>query len=324
MSSRVLLKVGNSLDLLKRLPDNSVDSLVTDPPYDLTNGKSAKGFMHQAWDGTGIAFNVAFWREIYRVMKPGAHFLAFGGTRTHHRMTCAIEDAGFEIRDELDWLYGSGFPKSLNIGKAIEATIRCGGSHSRKLRQTEQETGGASYTMKGRNNGILGDVVECPRKEWIPTTAEAQQWQGWGTALKPAREPIVMARKPLDGTAAQSVMKHGCGGLNIDGCRIELQPGQDDLSVDDSRSGQPLDTRDGQFGRWPANILFDEDAAAELDAQSGVSTSGQPRNDRGTGGIWSPGTNVPCGPQHGDTGGASRFFYVAKAGSEPDPIRWTG
>ena len=146
---------------LKELADNSIDSIVTDPPYEL-------GFMGKSWDASGIAYDVTVWQECLRVLKPGGHMLAFSGSRTYHRMACAIEDAGFQIRDQIMWVYGSGFPKSLNIGKQDGCEV----------------------------------------------------WDGWGTALKPAHEPIVLARKPLDGTVAKNVLTHGVGGINIDGCRV--------------------------------------------------------------------------------------------------------
>jgi DNA modification methylase len=243
-----VIHTGSNLDVLPTLPDNSIDAIVTDPPYEL-------GFMGKSWDSTGIAYNVALWKECLRVLKPGGHLLAFSGSRTYHRMTCAIEDAGFEIRDQMMWVYGSGFPKSLNVAKAVDAHIRCGGSSSRKLRQTEQETGGQSYELKGVNNGILGEKKTWDRKEWKPTTEQAKPWDGWGTALKPAHEPICIARKPLDGTVANNVIKWGLGGINIDATRVCVECGNDDATELLDKCMDCLE--DEPQGRFPANLMHD-------------------------------------------------------------------
>lgn len=249
---------GECVSVLARFNANRFDACVTDPPYEL-------GFMGKTWDGSGIAFSVAFWREVLRVLKPGAHLVAFGGTRTYHRMVCAIEDAGFEVRDSLHWFYGTGFPKSLNVG------------------------------------------------------------DGRGTALKPGHEPIVLARKPLAGTVAGNLATWGTGALNIDACRLETA---DDLGNGLSRESPTRPGFEGGFrsvpirghagGRWPANVLLDEGAAAELDEQSGQRGAAAPV--RGTeaspashGVVTNARARVP-GVFHGDSGGASRFFYVAKPG----------
>lgn len=244
---------------MAELQPASVHAIVTDPPYGL-------GFMGKSWDH-GVP-GPPFWVEALRVLKPGGHLLAFGGTRTFHRLTCAIEDAGFEIRDCLMWLYGTGFPKSRNLDG---------------------------------------------------------EWDGWGTALKPAWEPIIMARKPLDGTVAQNVLKHGCGGINVDGCRVGMGGGHRfPEGAGDPQAptvacfgagltGQSSEAVEG-LGRWPANVVLDEEAAGMLDEQSGESKSGESKSgERGRGGIWAEGNGVPCGSQYGDSGGASRFFYTAKA-----------
>jgi len=258
------------LERLKDLADGSVDSIVTDPPYEL-------GFMGKAWDGSGIAYNVDFWRECLRVLKPGGHLLAFGGTRTYHRMAVAIEDAGFEIRDSIHWVYGSGFPKSLDVSKAIDKQAgakreivgkRLTGSAKIARAQRDLSTGGTDFGS-GQN---LVDIT-------APATPAAQQWQGWGTALKPAHEPIVVARKPLEGTVAANVQEHGTGALNIDGCRIGSAGGTKKGAQGQRRNGDNADFTTGgtvvplQEGRWPANIIFDEAAGAELDAQSGLEAS---------------------------------------------------
>ena len=213
---------GDCIEQLANLPNFSVDSIVTDPPYEL-------GFMGKSWDNAGIAYSVELWGEALRVLKPGGHLLAFGAARTYHRMTCAIEDAGFEIRDSIHWIYGSGFPKSLDVSKAID-----------KAAGAEREVVGIKK-RQGRSGGIMGSPRDIEQAVTIPATIPATIWQGWGTALKPAHEPIVVARKPLIGTVAANVLEHGTGALNIDACRI------------------------GEWKRWPANIVFDDDAAAELE-----------------------------------------------------------
>ena len=309
---------GSNLDVLPTLPDNSVDSIVTDPPYEL-------GFMGKSWDNSGIAYSVELWTECMRVLKPGGHLLGFGGSRTWHRLAVAIEDAGFEMRDSIAWLYGSGFPKSMNISKAIESTLLNGSSHSTALRKTEQDGNGDSYQLVGKNNGIMGETRVYDRKEFAPSTLEAQKWEGWGTALKPAFEPIVVARKPVsEKTVAANVLKHGVGGLNIDASRIAANGdnlnGGKQGGTDNQIYAKGLGDSSGQSmaldGRWPANIILDPYTAELLDEQSGVRQTGAfPKLvDR---------SNTKVYGQYGseekekritlDSGGASRFFYVAKA-----------
>jgi DNA modification methylase len=248
--SAVTIHTGDSRQVLRTMPENSVDAIVTDPPYEL-------GFMNKAWDRSGIANDVKFWDDCLRVLKPGGHLLAFSGSRTYHRMACAIEDAGFEVRDQMMWVYGNGFPKSLNVAKAIDSTIRLGGSNTRKLRQTEQETGGDSYQLKGRNGGIMGEEKTFDRKEWKPTTDEAKKWDGWGTALKPAHEPICVARKPLVGTVAENVLKYGTGAINIDGTRICPECGDDDATEELPFCMDCVEDGAMDQGRWPANLMHD-------------------------------------------------------------------
>lgn len=241
-------------------------------------------------------------REAMRVLKPGGHLLAFGGTRTYHRLASGIEDAGFEIRDCLAWMYGTGFPKSLDVSKAID---KAAGAERLVVGFEDRRSAfdGVARSSEGHSNeyGSITNKGVVPITG--PATAEAARWRGWGTALKPAYEPIVVARKPLDGTVAQTVLKHGTGVLNVDGCRI---------SGADAEKFQT-----NELGRWPANVLFDEDAAAMLDEQSGESVSrvGQPRSavsGRGWG-------MTATGSEHDDSGGASRsasrFMYTAKASS---------
>jgi site-specific DNA-methyltransferase (adenine-specific) len=252
------------------MPDNSIDSIVTDPPYEL-------GFMGKKWDSTGIAYDATLWAECLRVLKPGGHLIAFGGTRTYHRMTCAIEDAGFEIRDCIQWIYGSGFPKSHNLD---------------------------------------GD------------------WHGFGTALKPAVEPAVLARKPLSGTVADNVMTWGVGALNIDGCRVPSDDGFEKawdkpVRTNIANGGGAFGTGESSKrgtkaidisankpvgGRWPANVIFDEEAAQMLDEQSGHSVSKATPRNNGQFKSFSKGFDYAHTTHgHSDSGGASRFFYVAKA-----------
>lgn len=200
-----VIHTGSNLDVLPTLPDNSVDAIVTDPPYEL-------GFMGKSWDSTGIAYNVSLWKECMRVLKPGGHLLAFSGSRTYHRMTCAIEDAGFEVRDQMMWVYGSGFPKSHNISKALDKAVGV----EREVIGTRKRNAGSKSSHAFEQSRELEFEITAP------ATAAAKRWQGWGTALKPAHEPICLARKPLDGTVADNVRKWGVGGLNIDGCRVDF------------------------------------------------------------------------------------------------------
>lgn len=193
---------GDCLEKLKELPDDSVDSIVTDPPYEL-------GFMGKTWDNTGIANNPLMWAECLRVLKPGGYLLSFGGTRTYHRMACAIEDAGFEVRDMIEWVYGSGFPKSLNIGKAVD-----------KFQGNEREVSRVRTDGSGNatsENNMYDDDHKFVATKVFNETKGTSEWEGWGTALKPAHEPICMARKPLaEKTVAENVLKYGTGGINIE------------------------------------------------------------------------------------------------------------
>jgi site-specific DNA-methyltransferase (adenine-specific) len=308
---------GSNLDVLPTLPDNSVDAIVTDPPYEL-------GFMGKSWDSSGIAYSVELWQECLRVLKPGGHLLAFGGSRTWHRLAVAIEDAGFDVRDSIAWLYGSGFPKSMDVSKAIDKAAGA----ERKV------VGSASNGVKGLDamNLAQGKRPQMYKEEKTynltePATHEAKMWAGWGTALKPAFEPIVVARKPLVGTVAANVLLWGVGGLNIDGSRIGTGTGE-------TRTVEYPDIRGGNYGqdgeayadratvkrevkdqgRWPANIILDEHTAGLLDEQSGVTKSRSALMGNGTRSEgWNLNTADPSVRGHNDSGGASRFFYVAKA-----------
>uniref|UniRef100_A0AAU8GR39 DNA methyltransferase n=1 Tax=Mycobacterium phage TwoPeat TaxID=3158882 RepID=A0AAU8GR39_9CAUD len=413
--SNVDLRLGDCRDILTELEDDSVDSIVTDPPYEL-------GFMSKKWDNSGIAFDVEMWEQCLRVLKPGGHLLAFGGSRTWHRLTVAIEDAGFEIRDSIAWLYGSGFPKSLDVSKAIDkarddrddvlqvtstladlaaaagitradidahmGTSDMGGWWLSTLRHRcacpsienwtrlrdfipgatalddlvwklngrkgspgeawgqREVIGSASVpighafagsTYGGDSSGRVVDIT-------APATPDAKRWQGWGTALKPAFEPIVVARKPLVGTVAANVLEHGTGALNIDACRTEYEQGGSLATNPSLRSGIsggngghifPTETErrvvtPHASGRWPTNVVLDEAQAAELDKQSGNlpggvtvrrNMHGQEQNANGIYGSRKRYASEDF--TYGDSGGASRFFpvfkYQAKAPTKERP-----
>lgn len=378
---------GNNLDLLRTLPDCSVDSIVTDPPYEL-------GFMGKKWDSTGIAYSVELWSECLRVLKHGGHLLAFSGSRTYHRMVVAIEDAGFEIRDQIMWVYGSGFPKSLDVSKAIDkmngeigrkqkftefmrstgitakqiddATGTMMGSHytthptqpaiptaalwkiirpmiddvpdwvDELVERTEakrdvigQRTTGAALSNKssGLETGSGGTDFGSGQNTiniTTPATDAAQQWSGWGTALKPAHEPIVMARKPLgEKTVAENVLRYGTGAINIDASRVGTEGGTQ-RATNEKHLGRTsmADFTKGNFGvdeldkgRFPANFIHDgSDEVLALFPDTGKSQGGR-IGKKSMGNV----TNVPAGVYeagdagYGDSGSAARFFYCAKA-----------
>ncbi|HUX15300.1 MAG TPA: DNA methyltransferase, partial [Phycisphaerae bacterium] len=305
---------GDCLEVMRGWPDASVDAIVTDPPYALTPNKKSGtqtttgGFMGKKWDNGSRSFSVEFWAEALRLLKPGGHLLSFGGTRTYHRMAIAIEDAGFEIRDMIQWLYGSGFPKSLNISKAID---KAAGAQRKVVgRRTDRA---ATPKLDIRGGKLVGDNRPQIDLSAItaPATDDAKRWDGWGTALKPACEPVCVARKPLEGTVADNVLIHGTGGLNIEAGRI----GTDDTRRIDERPGAQL----GKFGkadiygsaagasetgsrsgRWPANVALDEEAAALLDEQSGeLVTGGSPEYS---------GTRTSAAGQFGLTGGQESWY----------------
>ena len=400
---RVTLYHGDCLDVLAAMPDASVDAIVTDPPYGL-------GFMGKAWDD--LPPGEPWARECLRVLKPGGHLLAFGGTRTWHRLACAVEDAGFEMRDSIAWLYGSGFPKSLDVSKAIDKRANVNDETRRRVAlvaeiiRTHREAKGmeraaVSLAVVGTPSGACWNwehqqlpsaemwpaikrvldipdrfdgLIEGTRAQFIgaereviatgyrvrrestvqivglsdgeydltaPATDAAREWAGWGTALKPAFEPIVVARKPLAGTVAANVLAHGTGALNIDATRI----GTTDSLCGGANKGMTAETRHEGFarpwmrddeareaaaarsrentaraesmGRWPANVVLDESQAAALDEQSGTSESriGKPRG-AASGDGWGM---TATGAEYADSGGASRFFYTAKAASAERP-----
>jgi DNA modification methylase len=306
------LILGDSLERLKDLPTSTIDAVVTDPPYGLS-------FMGKKWDYD--VPTAELWREVFRVMKPGAHLLSFFGTRTYHVGVSRIEDAGFEIRDQLCWLYGSGFPKSLDVSKAID---KAAGAEREVIARTGQRCGVFAHSGTGAQQNI--DDYEAVIT--APATDDAKQWQGWGTALKPANEPIVLARKPLEKglTVAQNVLKWGTGALNVDAGRIagkKPQTVQGGRSIKgnafngNSNAEARRSLSDNTQGRWPANVLFDEEAAAVLDEQSGTLKSGNMTGSivRADNRIYGKAGSTLGRKQmvrDGDSGGASRFFYVAK------------
>ena len=261
MTTDALIIKGDCLKVMAGLPEASIDAIVTDPPYGLS-------FMGKDWD-KGVP-GESFWREALRVAKPGCHILAAGGSRTYHRLTCAIEDAGWEIRDCIIWMYGSGFPKSLDVSKAIdreagaEREVVVGKRWEANRKPGTKEAG--RYGEYGPDDGLVT----------APATDAARQWQGWGTALKPAFEPFILARKPLDGTVANNVQRYGCGALNVDGCRVEMNGETIERKsrytghltnchiemrpwmIQKFEAGEPLKNDFVNFaGRWPANVIHD-------------------------------------------------------------------
>jgi len=367
---------GNCLAVMPEFPSEFIDSVVTDPPYEL-------GFMGKSWDRSGIAYNVEVWRECLRVLKPGGHLLAFGGSRTYHRLACAIEDAGFEIRDQIQWIYGSGFPKSLDVSKAIDQAgglspreqsdlLRNKRERARFTREALAQKVGCTVSSvrdweEGRARAVgraieyiipspeyrakLADVLGYTADERVivgagngsrslyetghrgiaygaATTDSAKQWDGWGTALKPAHEPLVLARKPLIGTVAENVLQHGTGGLNVDGCRIEIES-TDDIYAKNPHTlgtigangiygdGKPTLYEQGK-GRWPANVITDgsDEVLAGFPDSESRPHAGAQLSGNGTHGGWKREAHkkeYPKWSPHCDSGSAARFFYCAKA-----------
>ena len=307
------------------------DAVLCDPPYEL-------GFMGKSWDRTGVAFDKRTWALIRSLCKPGAHLLAFGGTRTAHRLFVAVEDGGFEIRDSLAWLYGSGFPKSLDVSKAIDKAagaerevvgVRPG--HEEFVGRTDAHSAGARCDGWDRPWKADPEKVKAHHLATAPASPLAKTWAGYGTALKPAYEPIVLARVPLDGTMVENVTKWGCGALAIDDCRIATDWSERPESWKRSGHSKKPDAEKiaapaGQGiechpkGRWPANVLLDEEAAALLDAQTGTLTSGSSDGFQGevTKSVALGAKRNQIRPEviYADSGGASRFFYTAKASRE--------
>jgi DNA modification methylase len=308
MSERVEIVNGDSLLVLQLLDDNSVDAIVTDPPYGLA-------FMGKKWDYDVPSVEV--WAECLRVLKPGGHLLAFAGTRTQHRMAVRIEDAGFEIRDMIAWVYGSGFPKSHDVSKAIDKAVGA----EREVVGYREHTSKDIRGNASNGRGISGIKNEGKERLSLPYTAPAtdaaKQWQGWGTALKPALEPITVARKPLTGTVAENVMEWGTGGLNIDGCRVGTSGARfNGRNVDSDIYGKygtskPKEVYD--YGRWPANLIHDgseEVVGLFPDTKSGKMGPWNNRTTNGSpNGIYGKfDEEHPLSETYGDSGSAARFF----------------
>jgi DNA modification methylase len=298
--------------VLKTLPENHFHSVVTDPPYEL-------GFMGKKWDSSGVAFDPETWKAVLRVMRPGAYLLAFGGSRTYHRLACAIEDAGFTLRDSLMWLYGQGFPKSFDISKGIDKQLGV----EREILSKE------IYRTQSSSGGIM-NAVDKPRYsiETQPATDDAKKWQGWGTQLKPAFEPIILAQKPIaERNIPLNILKHGAGAMNIEASKIEtLTPREKiDPTAQTGAStfaggtgiggGSKYLGKSSYEGRWPTNVILDEVTASLLDEQSGnLSGPGGPgkQSEYSSGKMFS-GIGTKQGKVYPkEEGGASRFFYVAK------------
>lgn len=321
------LLLGDCLAKLSEMPDCSVDAIVTDPPYGLS-------FMGKKWDYDVPSVEV--WAECLRVLKPGGYLLAFAGTRTQHRMAVRIEDAGFEIRDMIAWIYGSGFPKSMDVSKAID---KAAGAEREVISEIKTNSGGMAHISKTnaehgfRPAAYNGHSFDDSAKNCIqitaPATPEAQQWSGWGTALKPALEPITVARKPLsERTVAANVLAHGTGGINVDGCRVEAVGGRPLIishgdgfgsgehvtaygnGLSGSRHGGTTTT-----GRWPANLIHDgSDEVVELfpesKGQQGAISGKEPSSKTNV--IYSEYQQQNKSEPRSDTGSAARFFYCAK------------
>lgn len=307
---------GNMLDMLEVIQPNSIDSIITDPPYELN-------FMSKGWDNEGISFQKETWKKCYDVLKDGGYLLAFGGSRTFHRIACAIEDAGFEIRDTIMWLYGSGFPKSLNIGLAVD-----------KKNGIDNRTGNIVQGMASNNTESLNNhkyETQNFKKEYEERKAQ-NEWRGWGTALKPSFEPIIIARKPFKGSLVDNVIKNGVGGINIDECRVE--PTGEDIGRNNiNAKNSPLNSKDGwnnnsmvgidttgRFeGRFPANTMltydesdFDEVCGGFPYTKTGDRKKGTPIKQLGV--VNEKNCEYLGNKDYfGDSGSASRYFYCAKA-----------
>ena len=305
---------GDCLSVLATLDENSIDTCITDPPYEL-------GFMGKKWDSSGIAFQPETWQAVFRVLKPGAILLAFGGTRTYHRMVCAIEDAGFEIRDTIAWVYGSGFPKSYDIGKGIDK--RAGAEREvvgyKETSSYPDSDGVAYYKNRTKSEGTQVATGGMPEIT-APSTPEAQLWDGWGTALKPAFEPIVVAMKPIDGTFANNALTWGVAGLWIDGGRVGSEGGEthtggwQDLMVGGKVANGGVKADYAPKGRFPANLIHDgSDEVVGLFPQTGKGAYPKLSDEfTGKSNITFRGAETRDERVNLDSGSAARFFMTCK------------
>lgn len=285
---------GDMLDMLQVIKPESIDAIVCDPPYEL-------GFMNKSWDSTGIAFKKETWQNCFEVLKPGGYLLAFGGSRTYHRIACAIEDAGFEIRDCVMYLYGTGFPKSMDIAKALEGKLTLGSSNPKDFKKLNREQitrGNWGYATMQLEQGYRNKNydTEAESETYLgklePTTDLAKEWQGWGTCLKPAYEPIIVARKPFKGSVVDNIIKYRVGGINIDGCKIGNEKRTQFCGKSNGRTYSEYSQKNAHFetveGRFPANVITD--GSEEV-------AKGMPNT-----------TSTPIAEES-----AMRYFYSAKA-----------
>lgn len=301
---------GNMLDMLEVIKSNSIDSIVCDPPYELN-------FMNKGWDNSGIAFQKEAWEKCYKALKPGGYLLAFGGSRTFHRIACAIEDAGFEIRDTIMWLYGSGFPKSMNIGLAID-----------KKNGVESIDTGITSPNARPNCDKSNTLYESGTVGKEFTIKKAQnEWKGWGTSLKPSYEPIIVARKPIENSVVENVLKYGVGGINIDECRVstneKIETGRNGRTTKSMFSKSELKNCEREYqenGRFPANTILTYDETDENEVCGGMPNSishfSEPNNEKSnyeSRADFLSGKAHKSGMHYEDEGSASRYFYCAKA-----------
>lgn len=320
---------GSMLDMLEHIEPNTIDSIVTDPPYELN-------FMNKGWDNSGIAFQKDTWKRCYEVLKPGGYLLAFGGSRTFHRIACAIEDAGFEIRDTIMWLYGSGFPKSMNIGLAVD---KKNGVESKVVGYADttmpdfRDVGKKQKELSGIDKLTFGQIENSERKAQ-PIYEPQNEWKGWGTCLKPSFEPIIVARKPLDGTCVDNIIKWGVGGLNIDECRVETNENitnhsRSEISANNhifknkAQETQETHKTTGQeLGRFPANTIltYNETDYEEVCGGFPQSKGASSQNNYSNGSIYRGQSLQESSTKlegyrewYNDDGSASRYFYCAKA-----------
>lgn len=324
----ISLYEGDCRELLASLPDGSVDAVVTDPPYEL-------GFMGRQWDSTGIAFDIGLWREVLRVLKPGGHALVFAASRTYHRLACAMEDAGFEIRDQIDWVYASGMPHGSDAAMLVNRERLNARKGQPSDTFTQLPVIGEHAAAPG---GVPGERFQARDNLIREPSDAAKPYAGWNSGLKPAHEPICLARKPLDGNLARNLLEYGTGALHVDACRVPFRNTADEAeSKGKNRHGRfgsgPRDNH--VYGadkadradytaeaRFAPNMLFDRSAAGELDRQSGVTVSrkGKPRASVKPGDGWGM---THTGAEYDDMGGASRFYpvfrYCPKAGPGERP-----